>query len=267
VLVLALDTSTPACSVALVDIVDTLDTVDIVDTLDTVDIVDTLDAVDIPAAPPGRGAARPLASRQVVDARRHGELLAPLTSDTLAEAGIRPAELAAVVVGLGPGPFTSLRVGIVTAATFAAALALPCHGVCSLDGIGAATRGRTGVVTDARRREVFWAAYADGARITGPAVDRPGDAAELLRSAGVDAVAGPGRALYPEVFADLAVARRGAGTGGNAGGSSPEYPDPAVLAALAAPDLLAGRAPAPLTPIYLRRPDVAEPHPAKAVSV
>jgi tRNA threonylcarbamoyl adenosine modification protein YeaZ len=234
-LVLALDTSTPACSVALVNV---------------------LDAAPRPAA------VRPLAFRQVVDARRHGELLSPLTRDTLAEAGVKPADLAGVVVGLGPGPFTSLRVGIVTAATFAAALGLPCHGVCSLDGLGAATGGRTGVVTDARRREVFWAAYADGARIAGPAVDRPGRAAELLRADGVDDATGPGLALYPDAFADFTAAQGGAG----AGAAVPEYPDPAVLAALAAPDLLAGRAPGPLTPIYLRRPDVAEPGPAKAVT-
>ncbi|OHV49723.1 tRNA N6-adenosine(37)-N6-threonylcarbamoyltransferase complex dimerization subunit TsaB [Pseudofrankia sp. BMG5.36] len=232
-LVLALDTSTPACSVAL---------------------------VQIPDAAPRPGAMRPLASPQVVDARRHGELLSPLMRDTLAEAGVKPADLAGVVVGLGPGPFTSLRVGIVTAATFAAALGLTCHGVCSLDGIGAVTSGRTGVVTDARRREVFWAGYADGERIAGPAVDRPGRAAELLRADGVDVVVGPGLALYPDVFPNVVAAGAGAGV------AAAQYPDPAVLAALAAPDLLAGRAPAPLTPIYLRRPDVAEPHPAKAVT-
>ncbi|ONH32133.1 tRNA (adenosine(37)-N6)-threonylcarbamoyltransferase complex dimerization subunit type 1 TsaB [Pseudofrankia asymbiotica] len=236
-LVLALDTSTPACSVALVQLPDT-------------------------APPPG--ATRPLASRRIVDARRHGELLSPLMRDALAEAAVTPADLAGVVVGLGPGPFTSLRVGIVTAATFAAALGLTCHGVCSLDGIGAVTSGRTGVVTDARRREVFWAAYADGERIAGPAVDRPDRAADLLRADGVGGVVGPGLALYPDAFANAAAAHAGTGTG--TGAAAAQYPDPAVLAALAAPDLLAGRAPAPLTPIYLRRPDVAEPRPAKAVT-
>jgi len=228
--VLALDTSTPACSVALVQLAD---------------------------AAAGSAAMPSLAARQVVDARRHGELLGPLTRDTLAAAGVLPADLDAVVVGLGPGPFTSLRVGIVTAATFAAARGIVCHGVCSLDGIGAASRGRVGVVSDARRREVFWAAYADGARIAGPAVDRPDRAAELLRADGVHAVAGPGLALYPDAFASFAAVDAAA---------PPAYPDPAVLAALAAPDLRAGRPPGPLTPIYLRRPDVAEPHPAKTVT-
>jgi tRNA threonylcarbamoyl adenosine modification protein YeaZ len=239
VLVLAVDTSTPACSAALVE------------------------AGPAPSAEPGQAAepagrspVRVLAARQVVDARRHGELLAPLLHDVLAEAGVAPADLAGLVVGLGPGPFTSLRVGIVTAVTFGAARGLPCHGVCSLDGIGAVTRGRVGVATDARRREVFWAGYADGHRVTGPAVDRPGTAAELLRAGGTTAVTGPGAGLYPAAFAGFPPP----------GGPVPEYPDPAVLAALAAPALLAGEAPGPLTPIYLRRPDVAEPHPAKPVS-
>jgi tRNA threonylcarbamoyl adenosine modification protein YeaZ len=193
----------------------------------------------------------------VVDARRHGELLAPLIQQAFDRWGARPGQLDAVVVGLGPGPFTSLRVGIVTAATLAAVLGVPCHGVCSLDGIGAATTGLAGVATDARRREVFWAVYRDGRRIAGPAVDLPAQAAELLRARRVERVTGPGTALYPGAFA-------GFDTGEAC--DLPDYPSPALLAALAAPDLFTGREPEPLTPIYLRRPDVAEPHPAKAVS-
>ena len=270
-LVLAVDTSTPACAVALVEAVPASPA-----------------RTTEPAGPPAGVEARPaaglvgagfadpvvtrtLAARRVVDARRHGELLAPLVRDVLAEGGVRPADLGALVVGLGPGPFTSLRVGIVTAGTFAAALNLPCHGVCSLDGIGAATRGRVGVATDVRRREVFWAAYTDGRRTAGPAVDYPARAAELLRAEGVEGVAGPGRALYPDAFADLVGPVPAASDPGltavGAGPPVPDYPDPAVLAALAAPDLIAGRAPEPLMPIYLRRPDVAEPHPAKPVTV
>lgn len=247
-LVLAVDTSTPACSVALVEIGSA-----------------PSDGVPPDAEPTVLAPVRVLADRRVLDARRHGELLAPLIQAVLTEAEARPVDLAALVVGLGPGPFTSLRVGIVTASTFAAALALPCHGVCSLDGIGAATTGHAGVAIDARRREVFWAAYADGRRIAGPAVDYPARAAESLRAADVKTLAGPGLALYPEAFAAFVAA--GPAQSGVDGSRLPEYPDPAVLAGLAAPDLLAGRAPGPLTPIYLRRPDVAEPHPAKPVQV
>jgi tRNA threonylcarbamoyl adenosine modification protein YeaZ len=224
------------------------------------------DVVPSDVEPIVRAPVRVLADRRVLDARRHGELLAPLIQAVLTEGGARAADLTALVVGLGPGPFTSLRVGIVTASTFAAALGLPCHGVCSLDGIGAATTGHVGVAIDARRREVFWAAYADGRRIAGPAVDYPARAAELLRAADVKTLAGPGLALYPEAFAAF-VAAAGTAESGADGTRPPDYPDPAVLAALAAPDLLAGRAPEPLTPIYLRRPDVAEPHPGKPVQV
>jgi tRNA threonylcarbamoyl adenosine modification protein YeaZ len=251
-LVLAVDTSTPACSVALVEVGP---------------------ASSASPGPEGAVAVHGRAARRVVDARRHGELLAPLIHEVLAVADVRPADLGGLVVGLGPGPFTSLRVGIVTAATFGAALGLPCHGVCSLDGIGAATRGRVGVALDARRREVFWASYADGRRTAGPAVDYPARAAELLRAAGAAAVTGPGRALYPEPFTGFATGEAlhdsradGAAPSPVAAGP-PDYPDPVVLAALAAPDLLAGRPPGPLAPIYLRRPDVAEPHPAKPVTV
>ncbi|MBL7490648.1 tRNA (adenosine(37)-N6)-threonylcarbamoyltransferase complex dimerization subunit type 1 TsaB [Frankia sp. AgB1.9] len=246
---LAVDTSTPACSVALVEL----------GPAPSFGPAPSSGPASSSGLAPSPGPGRLLAARRVVDARRHGELLAPLIQTVLAEAAVRPAALSALVVGLGPGPFTSLRVGIVTAGTFAAALGLPCHGVCSLDGIGAATTGQAGVAIDARRREVFWAGYADGRRIAGPSVDYPVRAAELLRAAGVDTLAGPGRELYPDAFTSFAAASAGLAP------SVPDYPDPALLAALAAADLRAGRAPEPLTPIYLRRPDVAEPHPAKPV--
>ena len=85
------------------------------------------------------------------------------------------ADLDAVVVGCGPGPFTGLRVGMATAAAYGHALGIPVHGVCSLDAIGVRTSGDTLVVTDARRREVYWARYRDGVRIAGPAVNAPAD--------------------------------------------------------------------------------------------
>src|SRR5690606_38799151 len=82
----------------------------------------------------------------------------------LAQAGRRAADLAAIVAGDGPGPFTGLRVGLATAAAMAQALEIPVYGVCSLDGIGAVTAGEEGpvlVATDARRREIYWALYTD----------------------------------------------------------------------------------------------------------
>src|SRR5262249_47744314 len=123
------------------------------------------------------------AHKWVVDARRHGEHLAPVVALVLSAAGAAPRDLTGIVVGVGPGPYTGLRVGIVTALTMGAALDVPVTGVCSLDafviaGHAAVGEGPFAVVTDARRREVYWARY-DGAgrRVDGPSVDRPADVA------------------------------------------------------------------------------------------
>jgi len=86
-----------------------------------------------------------------------------------------------VVIGMGPGPFTGLRVGITFAQSFALARSIPWIGVCSLDAIriNASTKDLNvdeyTVATDARRKQMYWASYKDGIRIKGPAVDKPGD--------------------------------------------------------------------------------------------
>src|SRR5258706_8644583 len=103
-----------------------------------------------------------LAERVTVDARAHGELLAPQVAAVLAEGGAAVGELAAVVAGLGPGPFTGLRVGLVTAAAMGHGLAIPVYGGCSLGGIGFGLPGRVLGATDARPKEVYWAAHPDG---------------------------------------------------------------------------------------------------------
>ncbi|MBJ7290647.1 tRNA (adenosine(37)-N6)-threonylcarbamoyltransferase complex dimerization subunit type 1 TsaB, partial [Williamsia sp.] len=108
---------------------------------------------------PGRG-IDVRAERRVETPRGHAEILTTLILECLAEAGAARSDLDTVVVGCGPGPFTGLRVGMATAAGFADALAIPLHGVCSLDAIRSdAHAGRVLVVTDARRREVYWALY------------------------------------------------------------------------------------------------------------
>ena len=87
-------------------------------------------------------------------------------------------EIDQVIVGMGPGPFTGLRVGIVFAQTFATARNIPWRGACSLDGIDVDSDLYI-VTTDARRKEVYWAKYENGTRIKGPEVDLPVNVAQL----------------------------------------------------------------------------------------
>ena len=214
-LVLALDTSSPAVTAALV----------------------RLD-----------GAAEVLGEHVVLDGRRHGELLALGVRAVLDG---RPAtDLGAVVVGLGPGPFTGLRVGLVTAATMADALGVPAYGVCSLDAVG---EGDRVVVTDARRKEVYWARYADGVRVEGPAVERPAELAERLAGSGARLV-GAGAVLHRAVLDGLPV---------DDGALHPSGP---ALVRLAADRVRSGAPSEALTPLYLRRPDAVEPGATKRVT-
>jgi tRNA threonylcarbamoyl adenosine modification protein YeaZ len=84
-----------------------------------------------------------------------------------------------VVVGMGPGPFTGLRVGITFAQSFALARAIPVVGVCSLDAIDVDQSEYT-VAIDARRKEIYWASYKDGVRVLGPAVSKPDEIANFI---------------------------------------------------------------------------------------
>lgn len=192
-----------------------------------------------------------LAARSAAEPRRHAELLAPMIAEALAEAGLRPADVTAVVAGTGPAPFTGLRVGLVTARTFALALGVPVHGVPSLDALAAqavrdlapADGTEVLVVTDARRREVYWARYVVRGDAALP-VDGPDVAAaatlaadELVRGV----VAGRGAVLYPD---DLPLTP-----------GAPLDPDPADLAREALRRLAAGETDLPTEPLYLRRPD------------
>jgi tRNA threonylcarbamoyl adenosine modification protein YeaZ len=186
-----------------------------------------------------------LAEKSTVDARAHGELLAPALAEVLADAGLKSSGLSAIVAGLGPGPFTGLRVGLVTAAVLGQTLGIPTYGVCSLDGIGALTSGAVLVATDARRKEVYWAAYRDGVRTDGPYVAKPAD----LVLDGFDAAAGAGSHLYGLELPVLDL----------------RYPSPLALAEQAAERVRAGAPTEALTPLYLRRPDAVDPGTPKAV--
>jgi tRNA threonylcarbamoyl adenosine modification protein YeaZ len=216
VLVLALDTATPASTAALAEIT-------------------------------GDG-MRGIAERRSVDARAHGELLAPEIAAVLEENNLRPRDLDAIVVGTGPGPFTGLRVGLATAASMGQALGIPTYGVCSLDALGrAAGPGRVLVATDARRREIYWATYADGVRTSDPDVAKPAEV-----RVDVDRAVGEGALRYSDVFGvpidEILL-----------------FPPGAALVALAA-DRIREHAPGErLTPLYLRRPDAVEPAGRKPV--
>ena len=215
-LVLGFDTATPAVSVALHD------------------------------------GERVIAGASALDARRHSELLMPMIAKVMADAGVARGDLTAVAVGVGPGPYTGLRVGVVTARVLGSVLGLPVSGMCSLDMIAAsaapAAVGREFLVaTDARRKEVYWARYdAAGCRVAGPHV---GQASAIPESAEL-AVAGAGGLLYPEAFGEV---------------FGPAYPDAGTLCAVVARSSDQSQL-LPAEPLYLRRPDAREPGPPKRVT-
>ncbi len=186
-----------------------------------------------------------LAERAVPSGTKHAELLTPAIRGVLDDAGVAMADLEAVVTGLGPGPFTGLRVGIVSAAALADARGLPVVGVCSLDAVGSGVRT---VVTDARRKEVYWAAYdAAGIRVEGPGVVRP---EELGR---------PGPFVGDPAFAErlgAPVERAEVTTAGLLRAAAPQLADPALVDGPSAP----------LVPLYLRRPDAVPPTLIKTVT-
>ncbi|WP_370946479.1 tRNA (adenosine(37)-N6)-threonylcarbamoyltransferase complex dimerization subunit type 1 TsaB [Amycolatopsis sp. cg5] len=215
-LVLALDTSTPAITAGVVRLDDT--------------------RLEV------------LAEQVTLNARAHGELLTPHLLEAVNAADITLAQLDAIVVGVGPGPFTGLRAGMATGAALGHALGIPVHPVCGLDAIAiqAAHGAPLLVATDARRREVYWAAYdAEARRVDGPHVDKPADLKPEATTA-----AGEGAELYADVLGLEVV--------------EPRHPSPAGLVAAARESF--GKEPEPLTPLYLRRPDAVEPTARKRVT-
>jgi tRNA threonylcarbamoyl adenosine modification protein YeaZ len=228
VLVIALDTSTPAVTAGLVAWDD--------------------------------NGPRPLAERVTVHPRAHGELLMPQLLEILAETGRRLADVDAIVVGCGPGPFTGLRVGMVTAAALGHAAGLRVYPVCGLDAVAAQVEVDASVLvaTDARRKEVYWAAYGpsgvDGRkRLTGPHVHRPGDVPERIAGLGIGIAAGEMAGQHRDTFGLEVI--------------GPSYPTAAGLVRASAAELVADADPSPLVPLYLRRPDAQDPGPRKPVTV
>ena len=205
-LVLAFDTSAAAVSVDLVDVSD----------------------------------LRTVAGAQWTGPHGHSEHLAPTVAACLADAGTTLRDVGALVVGTGPGPFTGLRVGLVSAAAMAEALDVPAYGVCSLDGL-APDEGAVLVATDARRKEVYWATYRDGERVAGPQVGHPAD----VDPGAATAMIGAGARLYADVLGLPLL--------------DGDHPVPARLVKFALDRVRAGAPADPLTPLYLRRPDAVVP--------
>ncbi|TXL58096.1 tRNA (adenosine(37)-N6)-threonylcarbamoyltransferase complex dimerization subunit type 1 TsaB [Aeromicrobium terrae] len=219
-LLLAFDTATPAITVALHD------------------------GSDVVAVAGGEGTMA------------HGELLAPAIRSVLDEAGAAARDLTDVAVGVGPGPFTGLRVGVVTALTMGSTLGITTHGVCTLDILAAeiaqaagAPGGGAGpwaanehrevvVATDARRKEVYWAHHrVEGGRaerLDGPHVTYPADLAELHPDL---PVFGRGATLYPDALSAT---------------DGPLDPSASALARAVVENAVEEL---PLEPLYLRRPD------------
>ena len=200
--------------------------------------IDTSTGTSVALVDPDRGV---LAEHTVVDTRRHAEVIGTLIERVFAETGIAPGELSGVVAGMGPGPFTGLRVGIAAARAFALGIDRPVLPVASHDAVAfAAAQAGTArpllVVTDARRRELAWSSYdlpdADGlpVRLAGPALIL---AAELGE-------AGPPSAGLPNDFVRIDAAEIPAG----------------ALGLVAAARRARGEGSGAAEPLYLRAPDV-----------
>lgn len=100
-------------------------------------------------------------------------------SDLVAQALLNNPLPERVVVGMGPGPFTGLRVGIAFARTFALSREIPVIGICSLDAIDTGKSDYT-VAIDARRKEIYWARYEGGRRVEGPSVNKPDEVSDFI---------------------------------------------------------------------------------------
>jgi tRNA threonylcarbamoyladenosine biosynthesis protein TsaB len=220
--ILAIDTSSAACSVALRDATGSL-----------------------------------IAHRFEALARGHAERLMPMLRETMAEAGIGFADLALIAVTTGPGSFTGIRVGLAAARGLALASALPLLGVTAFEAmqeaVAPAERQRRTllVAIDSRRGDLFIQGFAaDGTPLAAPAAVTQ-EALAAAVPAGALLLAGDGAARAAAV---LAAAGRDVAVAGAAG-----PPDAAAVAAVALSRRRAGETPVPPLPLYLRAPDVTLP--------
>ena len=190
------------------------------------------------AAVVDRGGVR--AVRTSADTRGHAEVIGDFIAGVLAEAGVEPGELEAVAVGMGPGPFTGLRVGIAAARTFALGIGRPVLPVVSHDAVAFGQGDAVLVLTDARRRELAWSRF------------------EAAGSDGLPVRSG-GPALVPAADLELVTAVPGYRR------IDAATIDAGSLGLLALSRLDAGAEPGPAEPVYLRAPDVTLSAPKKVL--
>jgi len=172
--------------------------------------------------------------------RGHQERLAPMVEEAMAASGLAFTDLDRIVVTLGPGSFTGLRVGLSFAKGLGLALNIPVAGVNALEALAFGHAGRVIAIVDARRGQAYWQAFHDGAAVTGPKITAVGDAAAVFHQ-DPDKVIGPGAGLLAPYFQSLAM-------------RADPAPDPVSVARLGA-----AAQPGMLTPIYLRAPDAKLP--------
>jgi tRNA threonylcarbamoyladenosine biosynthesis protein TsaB len=228
VLVLAIDTATPRVSIALGDDERLLGSLSLASGTER-----------------GRGV------------RRHAELLAPGIHSLCDQAGVAVADVSAVAVGIGPGMFTGLRVGVTTAKLLAQTLRVPLVAVPSLDLVAYPVRFTSRLVVaalDARRREVFTSSYrpvpGGVQRVSEYQVLPPGELVAELAAGGDELLlVGDGVGRYAEQFASLERAETA--------GSAFDAPSAVALLELAVARLVREEFSNPdeVLPLYLRQSD------------
>jgi tRNA threonylcarbamoyladenosine biosynthesis protein TsaB len=185
----------------------------------------------------------------------HNEMLLSVIADALNAAGIRPAGLGGLGVTIGPGMFTSLRVGLSTAKGLAVAHATPIKGIGTLQALAASadsTQGPVLALVDARKSQVYAALFDGETVVIPPAVFTPEELVATLRQAGLKPgplmLAGNGSAICKPLLRAAGIDVRPTNVAG---------PSPVVVARLAAQSLAAGISDdiETLEPLYLRRTD------------
>jgi tRNA threonylcarbamoyladenosine biosynthesis protein TsaB len=198
-----------------------------------------------------------LAKASIAGAARQ-EAVTPLLQELLHRSELSLSQVAGVAVGIGPGLFTGLRVGVETAKTLAQVTGIPIVGITSLDALAYAVRytsRRIAAVIDARRGEVFSAIYravpGGVVRERGYEVHAPDRlVAELLAMPGEVLAVGNGAMLYRDVLDEI-------GSRIEFASSIAAHPEAAALVELAVPRLLREEHDRlfDVAPVYLRKSD------------